>query len=70
MSTPQELEPVSAGTVFFAFLRRDIRVAIRELPFFLIRTTMQPVLLRLIGVCPLCRRYVDAQAPPRGPSRM
>jgi ABC-2 type transport system permease protein len=34
--------------VFFAFLRRDIRVAIRELPFFLVRTTMQPVLLLIV----------------------
>jgi ABC-2 type transport system permease protein len=39
---------VSAWTVFFAFLRRDVRVAIRELPFFLIRTTMQPVLLLIV----------------------
>jgi ABC-2 type transport system permease protein len=40
--------PVSAWTVFFAFLRRDIRVAIRELPFFLLRTSMQPVLLLIV----------------------
>ena len=39
---------VSAWTVFFAFLRRDVRVAIRELPFFLVRTTMQPVLLLIV----------------------
>lgn len=39
---------MSAWTVFFAFLRRDIRVAIRELPFFLLRTTMQPVLLLIV----------------------
>jgi ABC-2 type transport system permease protein len=39
---------VSAWTVFFAFLRRDVRVAIRELPFFLVRTTMQPLLLLIV----------------------
>jgi ABC-2 type transport system permease protein len=43
-----ELAPVSSATVFFAFLRRDVRVAIRELPFFLVRTTMQPVLLLIV----------------------
>lgn len=48
MSARRELEPVSAWTVFFAFLRRDVRVAIRELPFFLVRTTMQPVLLLIV----------------------
>lgn len=42
------LPSVSAWTVFFAFLRRDVRVAIRELPFFLVRTTMQPVLLLIV----------------------
>lgn len=40
--------PVSASTVFFAFLYRDVRVAIRELPFFLVRTTMQPLLLLIV----------------------
>ena len=44
----RDLAPVSAATVFFAFLRRDVRVAIRELPFFLVRTTMQPVLLLIV----------------------
>jgi ABC-2 type transport system permease protein len=42
------LPPVSAWTVFFAFLHRDVRVAIRELPFFLVRTSMQPVLLLIV----------------------
>ena len=41
-------DKVSAWTVFFAFLRRDVRVAIRELPFFLLRTSMQPVLLLIV----------------------
>ena len=36
--------PVSALTVFSALLRRDVRVARKELPFFLVRTIMQPVL--------------------------
>ncbi len=36
--------PVSALTVFWALLRRDVRVARKELPFFLVRTMMQPVL--------------------------
>ncbi len=34
--------------VFFAMLRRDMRVARRELPFFLLRTTMQPLLLMVV----------------------
>jgi ABC-2 type transport system permease protein len=34
--------------VFFAMLRRDIRVARRELPFFLLRTAMQPLLLMVV----------------------
>src|SRR5207253_3375071 len=39
---------VSAGRVFLALLRRDITVARRELVFFLIRTTMQPLLFTII----------------------
>jgi ABC-2 type transport system permease protein len=39
---------VSASVVFLAFLHRDVRVAIRELPFFLVRTTMQPILLLIV----------------------
>ncbi len=35
-------------TVFVALLRRDLRVAIRELPFFLLRTIMQPLLLLIV----------------------
>ena len=38
--------PVSA--VFFALMRRDIRVARKELIFFLIRTTMQPLLFLVV----------------------
>jgi ABC-2 type transport system permease protein len=36
------------GTVFIALLQRDLRVAIRELPFFLLRTIMQPLLLLIV----------------------
>jgi ABC-2 type transport system permease protein len=39
---------VSAGRVFLALLGRDLRVARRELPFFLIRTTMQPLLFVVV----------------------
>ena len=39
---------VRASTVFFALLRRDIRVAMKELPFFLLRTVMQPVLFLIV----------------------
>ena len=35
---------VSPYRVFNAILLRDVRVAMRELPFFLIRTTLQPLL--------------------------
>jgi ABC-2 type transport system permease protein len=34
--------------VFLALLRRDIRVATKELPFFLLRTIMQPVLFLIV----------------------
>ena len=40
--------PVAASTVFVALLRRDVRVAIKELPFFLLRTVMQPVLFLIV----------------------
>jgi ABC-2 type transport system permease protein len=35
---------VSAARVFGALLRRDVRVARRELPIFLLRTALQPIL--------------------------
>jgi ABC-2 type transport system permease protein len=37
-----------AGRVFAALLRRDAYVASRELPFFLLRTTMQPLLFVIV----------------------
>lgn len=39
---------VSTSTVFLALLRRDVRVAMKELPFFLLRTVMQPVLFLIV----------------------
>ena len=39
---------VRASTVFLALLRRDVRVAAKELPFFLLRTVMQPVLFLIV----------------------
>jgi ABC-2 type transport system permease protein len=39
---------VGAWTVFGALLRRDVRVARSELPFFLVRTTMQPLLFIIV----------------------
>lgn len=40
--------PVPAWKVFVALLSRDIRVARRELPFFLVRTIMQPMLFVIV----------------------
>ncbi len=39
---------VSHTRVFFALLHRDMRVARKELPFFLIRTTLQPLLFIIV----------------------
>ena len=39
---------VSSARIFLALLRRDITVARREIAFFLIRTTMQPLLFTII----------------------
>ena len=47
-SSPAVDHPVSAAGVFLALLRRDMRVARRELPFFLIRTTLQPLLFIVV----------------------
>ncbi len=43
-----ELHPARASSVFFALLRRDVRVARKELAFFLLRTTMQPLLFLVV----------------------
>jgi ABC-2 type transport system permease protein len=39
---------VRASSKFAALLRRDLRVARRELPFFLLRTTMQPLMFVIV----------------------
>ncbi len=39
---------VPAWSVFVALLRRDTRVARRELPFFLLRTAMQPLMFVIV----------------------
>jgi ABC-2 type transport system permease protein len=39
---------VPAHRVFAALLKRDVRVAQRELPFFLLRTSLQPVLITIV----------------------
>src|SRR5256885_15447934 len=39
---------VRASSVFVALLRRDMRVARRELPFFLLRTTLQPLMFVVV----------------------
>lgn len=47
-SAAKPLPSVSAGRVFVALLSRDVRVARRELPYFLIRTIMQPMLFVIV----------------------
>jgi ABC-2 type transport system permease protein len=39
---------VSSAKVFLALLRRDVTVARKELPFFLVRTVMQPILFIIV----------------------
>ena len=39
---------VRASSIFLALLRRDVRVARRELPFFLLRTTMQRLMFVIV----------------------
>jgi ABC-2 type transport system permease protein len=39
---------IAPSSVFMALLRRDMRVARRELPFFLLRTTMQPLMFVIV----------------------
>jgi ABC-2 type transport system permease protein len=46
MATPRAEVP--ASSIFLALLRRDMRVARRELPFFLLRTTMQPLMFVIV----------------------
>lgn len=46
--SPHASAPVHTMTVFRALLRRDLRVARKELPFFLVRTAMQPILFLIV----------------------
>src|SRR5919206_5269343 len=46
MSAPRD--EVRASSVFLALLRRDMRVARRELPFFLLRTKLQPLMFVIV----------------------
>jgi ABC-2 type transport system permease protein len=46
--TDQPLAPVSPSRVFFAILLRDLTVARRELPYFLVRTALQPILFVIV----------------------
>src|SRR5436309_9778323 len=46
--TDESLAPVAPSRVFLAILRRDVTVARRELPYFLIRTTLQPILFVIV----------------------
>ncbi len=50
MSAPAFIErpPVPPMRVFLALLRRDANVAAKELPFFLLRVTLQPLLFVLV----------------------
>ena len=40
--------PTSTAAAFGALMRRDVRVARKELPFFLVRTLMQPMLFVVV----------------------
>src|SRR5215210_1637129 len=46
--TAPQRDRVSSASIFAALLRRDMRVARRELPFFLLRTTMQPLMFVIV----------------------
>src|SRR5262249_12653114 len=45
---PSAEREISTSAVFGALLRRDLRVARRELPYFLVRTLMQPLLFIIV----------------------
>src|SRR5262252_9432463 len=48
MESPMNATPPSALKVFSALLLRDLMVSRRELPYFLLRTTLQPLLFTLV----------------------
>ena len=46
--TADSLAPVAPSRVFVAILLRDLTVARRELPYFLVRTALQPILFVIV----------------------
>jgi ABC-2 type transport system permease protein len=46
--TSEPLSPVAPSRVFLAILLRDLTVARRELPYFLVRTALQPILFVVV----------------------
>jgi ABC-2 type transport system permease protein len=46
--TAEPLVPVAPSRVFAAILLRDLTVARRELPYFLVRTALQPILFVIV----------------------
>jgi ABC-2 type transport system permease protein len=48
MADAEKTPNLSAARVFLALLARDVVVARRELPFFLARTAMQPLMLTIV----------------------
>jgi ABC-2 type transport system permease protein len=46
--TADSLTPVAPSRVFIAILLRDLTVARRELPYFLVRTALQPILFVVV----------------------
>jgi len=48
MPVAAPLPTARASTVFLALMRRDLRVIRRELPFFLLRTILQPLLFVIV----------------------
>ncbi len=46
--TTDSLAPVAPSRVFIAILLRDLTVARRELPYFLVRTALQPILFVIV----------------------
>jgi ABC-2 type transport system permease protein len=46
--TDETLVPIAPSRVFIAILLRDLTVARRELPYFLVRTALQPILFVIV----------------------
>jgi ABC-2 type transport system permease protein len=46
--TAELLPPIAPSRVFLAILLRDLTVARRELPYFLVRTALQPILFVIV----------------------